>query len=174
MGGYFDLEHGGGRTSKHSMGSYKGMSCWPLVLLVVSLIFGSVSATPKSDLDSTEANIVHQLSMLPREKLIKIVLHLFDDEELVRLGMGADLLESVSEKRAQKFSSWGGKREDNNGMYRSRRGGGSSFSAWGGERNDDELVDYIKAHLAARSRRDDSPIKVIRPARAAFSAWGGK
>ena len=72
------------------------------------------------------------------------------------------------------FSSWGGKREDNNGMYRSRRGGGSSFSAWGGKRNDDELVDYIKAHLAARSRRDDSPIKVIRPARAAFSAWGGK
>ena len=26
--------------------------------------------------------------------------------------MGADLLESVSEKRAQKFSSWGGKRNN--------------------------------------------------------------
>jgi len=200
MGGYFDLEHGGGRTSKHSMGSYKGMSWWPLVLLV-SLIFGSVSANPKNVLDSTEANIVHQLSTLPREKLIRIVLHLFDDEDLVRLGMGAEMLESVSEKRAQKFSSWGGKRNNeedeseteadikraqkfsswggkredkNDHMYRTRRGGGSSFSAWGGKRNDDELADYIKAHLAARSRRDDSPIKVIRPARAAFSAWGGK
>ena len=65
-------------------------------------------------------------------------------------------------KRAP-FSSWGGK----------KKRGGSSFSAWGGKRNTD-LMDYIKAHLAARSRRDDSPIKVIRPARAAFSAWGGK
>merc|ERR1711936_1257004 len=148
-------------------GSYKGMSWWPLVLLV-SLIFGSVSANPKSDLDSTEANIVHQLSTLPREKLIKIVLHLFDDEELVRLGMGADLLESVSEKRAQKFSSWGGKRnnEEDESETEADIKRAQKFSSWGGKREDNNGM--------YRSRRDDSPIKVIRPARAAFSAWGGK
>merc|ERR1711936_1173059 len=141
-------------------GSYKGMSWWPLVLLV-SLIFGSVSANPKNVLDSTEANIVHQLSTLPREKLIRIVLHLFDDEDLVRLGMGSEMLESVSEKRAQKFSSWGGKRnnEEDESETEADIKRAQKFSSWGGKRNDDELVDYIKAHLAARSRRDDSPIK---------------
>lgn len=72
---------------------------------------------------------------------------------------------SLEEDKRAPFSSWGGK----------KKRGGSSFSAWGGKRaGNADLMDYIKAHLASRSRRDDSPIKVIRPARAAFSAWGGK
>jgi len=230
MGQYFNLEHGGGRTSKHSMGSYKVMSCPLVLLLSLGFVLASVSADPRSFLDVTQSEVYQQLASLPRENLLRIIIHFLEDEDLEKIGIKnmGELQETV-EKRAP-FSSWGGKRTNidefdefdeneipkrasfsswggkraplgiqgdkraplgslkrapigglgkraplgglDQDLYLQKRGG-SSFSAWGGKRSA-ELADYIKAHLAARSRRDDSPIKVIRPARAAFSAWGGK
>ena len=150
---------------------------WSLgVLCSLGLVLGSVSAIPRSFLDSAETQIVQQVASLPRDKLLRIIINFLEDDDLEKMGIKNMGELSETEAKRAPFSSWGGKRADmadmERGMYRYRRGG-SSFSAWGGKRND--LVDYIKAHLAARSRRgDDSPIKVIRPARAAFSAWGGK
>ena len=59
------------------------------------------------------------------------------------------------------------------GAPRVRRGAG--FSAWGGKRSLTENTNDVTGRRFARNTNAvEEGHKVVRPARAAFSAWGGK
>ena len=65
--------------------------------------------------------------------------------------------------------------EESDGTTRVRRGAG--FSAWGGKRSLTENVDdddFAKKRIARNTNAAEDGHRVVRPARAAFSAWGGK
>ena len=65
--------------------------------------------------------------------------------------------------------------ESEGAATRVRRGAG--FSAWGGKRSLTENVDeddFAKKRIARNTNAVEEGHRVVRPARAAFSAWGGK
>lgn len=95
--------------------------------------------------------------------------------ELEELAQGT---EEGSRLKRKPFSAWGGKRsvmplnQDSETSQMSKRGV-KAFSAWGGKRSAGFDEDSF---LRRYTRNVDGmiPVRVLRPHRASFSAWGGK
>jgi hypothetical protein len=90
--------------------------------------------------------------------------------------MGAKNMEELFTEIEEKRSTAAGALNSNNDLQQlNKRGGGNSFSAWGGKKRSShfDFAKFIKESSRSRRNSGDLP-KVMRPARAAFSAWGGR
>lgn len=152
---------------------------WLISVFLAFLAFSSLtSASPfisQNQPEWVQRSLEREFGAPPKmdaREFMKALIMVLQEGEMAKMGAKNmdELFTEIEEKRAP-FSSWGGKRDSD---HFDRHIRANSFSAWGGKR--DDLAELIKAKLEARSRRNsaDSAIKVIRPARAAFSAWGGR
>ena len=63
------------------------MSCPLVLLLSLGFVLASVSADPRSFLDVTQSEVYQQLASLPRENLLRIIIHFLEDEDLEKIGI---------------------------------------------------------------------------------------
>jgi hypothetical protein len=78
----------------------------------------------------------------------------------------------MSGHRFKRSSAEEGDDEEDEAVHTRDRRGANSFSAWGGKRNH-QLKRFTRNAPNGRSM-SLVPVRVLRPSRAAFSAWGGR
>ena len=97
-----------------------------------------------------------------------------DDDELMAMQQQANAGHRIKRSSAEFQLDDDSEGEAGQVSNRVRRGAG--FSAWGGKRSLTELNEdeSSKKRVARNTNAVEEGHRVVRPARAAFSAWGGK
>jgi len=164
---HFNLEHKGGRSHKHFMGTYTGMTCSLVLLLGITISVSAktymnvvpgnseLNSLRSDEPDDYEAGRRQHLlwpndrSRENRERLLKLIVNFLDDDTLEKIGIKNMGEFSEAESKRAPFSSWGGKRSDElaEDVPLEPDVKRAPFSSWGGKK-----------------KRGGS----------SFSAWGGK